>query len=432
MGNPHDNALSECQLSRIQQIVDNLYSSPHEEQCRFRIFGPSKHLDFDLDPDSKPMGFWMDTLCVPVQDENRSYRVKAIRNMKTIYENAHRVIVLDSWIEQTIHHAHLSEIAARLFLSNWQHRLWTLQEGVLAQNLFFKFKDGFTTLSELSEKQLKYRENVPGIYDSMVGQTLPLVPIANLEFHVEEEIPVYEKLSLLLSQISNRMTTKLSDETICLATILELNPESLLTIHPDKSLTPQEKEEAEKRICRERMAIFLQMIKKFDQYLFFNNLPRLDIDGFHWAPRSFLGQNGAVMPEADPNNSNTYGVFSKEEGLCGMFPGMTFGLAQESEKEINVAVSRRGAWVLNMITIESVVELDFAAKYAVISALIPQREQGECTGILGEVVQEKKNYLKVRHLSLVKIVWSDKKKRDVKGCVIASGEWLNKQKWYVI
>jgi Heterokaryon incompatibility protein (HET) len=38
--------------------------------------------------------FWMDTLCVPVNDAAR--RKKTIKTMRTVYETAGKVLVLDS------------------------------------------------------------------------------------------------------------------------------------------------------------------------------------------------------------------------------------------------------------------------------------------------------------------------------------------------
>jgi hypothetical protein len=44
------------------------------------------------------VGFWMDTLYVPIGDKYRAHRKSAIRRMGEMYEKADRVLVLDSLI----------------------------------------------------------------------------------------------------------------------------------------------------------------------------------------------------------------------------------------------------------------------------------------------------------------------------------------------
>jgi hypothetical protein len=87
MGNPEENSLPECQLSRIQEMVD---------QVNFPGREPNDHV-----------GFWMDTLCVPVKKEFRSYRDSCIRNMRHIYAATAAVLVLDSWLQAIPHTAHV-------------------------------------------------------------------------------------------------------------------------------------------------------------------------------------------------------------------------------------------------------------------------------------------------------------------------------------
>jgi hypothetical protein len=84
----------------------------------------------------------MDTLCVPVGDDHKELRKQTISQMRRIYENADRVLVLDNWVEELSVSSSIYEKELRICLPNWQHRLWTLQEGVLAQQLCIQFRDG--------------------------------------------------------------------------------------------------------------------------------------------------------------------------------------------------------------------------------------------------------------------------------------------------
>jgi hypothetical protein len=113
LGNPTGNALPFCQLSLIQKFVNETYSR-------------------------KNVGlFWIDTLCIPVQNEHKSYRKLAVRRMAQAFQDADRVIALDASLQTVSRHANYSEIAMRIALGSWSRRLWTLQETALARRLYF-------------------------------------------------------------------------------------------------------------------------------------------------------------------------------------------------------------------------------------------------------------------------------------------------------
>lgn len=122
----------------------------------------------------------MDTLCVPVKDDEA--RKQAIRKMRNIYERVDRVLVLDSWTQALPRSADIIEKACRLYLSNWQSRLWTLQEGVLAHDLFIQFKDGPQSLESM-QKDLGEAERSRSElrYYCTLGLTLYLVPLFALQ-----------------------------------------------------------------------------------------------------------------------------------------------------------------------------------------------------------------------------------------------------------
>jgi hypothetical protein len=165
-GNPDANSLPKCQVAYLQQLVDRLYDNNQKDRENRRMFGPKEIEKMDDQPETA-VGFWMDTLCVPVN--NDELRNRAIKQMRTIYQKAHRVLVLDSWVQELDRKASIVEKASRLYLCNWQHRLWTLQEGVLARNLHFQFKDGRETIEQLRRDNDKYQKTPLGFYSSIVG-----------------------------------------------------------------------------------------------------------------------------------------------------------------------------------------------------------------------------------------------------------------------
>ncbi|KAM4064589.1 hypothetical protein HRG_005043 [Hirsutella rhossiliensis] len=232
-GNPDRNALPRCQLQHIQAKVTELYSVPRrDDQSPWTMFGPWKRHS-PRNPRRQPVGFWMDTLCVPVAEEHKDLRSKAIKQMRAIYEAADRVLVLDNRVEQLAVSSSICDRAARLVVSNWQGRLWTLQEGIMAQQLFFQFSDGALALPELEEEEIRQRDKSrpsPGFWHRVSHGLLTLLSIG-LIFGSEADVPGVDGLfEALMPVAKNRLTTNLDDETVCLATLLRLDPGPLLGI----------------------------------------------------------------------------------------------------------------------------------------------------------------------------------------------------------
>ncbi len=108
-----ENAVPECQLDRIQSLV-------HAVAPSARIKG------------RRPQHFWLDTLCVPAGAEMRPVRRAAVAAMVDTYKAASAALVLSSTLEAVTTTARETERARALYLSNWNRRPWTSQEGMLA------------------------------------------------------------------------------------------------------------------------------------------------------------------------------------------------------------------------------------------------------------------------------------------------------------
>jgi len=125
LGNFINNSMPQCQLSRIQEAVDSLY------------------------PKEQSIPFWMDTILIPNQKEFVDIKEAAIHDMTQIYKNADKVLVIDSELITCSIHSNHTAIAIRILLSNWLRRLWTLQEGVFANEIHFLLSDETISLSSL-------------------------------------------------------------------------------------------------------------------------------------------------------------------------------------------------------------------------------------------------------------------------------------------
>lgn len=305
MGNENENSLPLCQLSNIQKMVDKLYAGKRRENHHISVLGPTnpfiltsekskKKVDVPDTPQA-PVGFWMDTLCVPVNDEK--LRKMTISRMRTIYTEAHRVLVLDSRVRSFSRTASQNERGSSLFLSNWQSRLWTFHEGLLARNLFFQFEDGPISLAKMERDAQKEKRSNGGQLSNFFGTRLfSKIPMFDFKVCVVEPkrmTATGERLLHYVRPLRFRSTTHKSDETLCLATLLDLNPNPLFLIR--KRPVEEEEEQAEKqRVCDERMASFVCMIGEFPPAVIFNSLQGCrsgvfnGLQGHIWATRIVL------------------------------------------------------------------------------------------------------------------------------------------------
>ena len=144
LGNPNANALPQCQLSKLRNVLRNL---PEAMENSLSTLGPyqldRKRLAFSTKEHGFGCLFWMDTLCIPVKSQHASLRAQSINDMASIYAAAINVVVLDSELQsETTKGTPASELLARILCCTWNTRSWTLQEGVLGMECLYQFEDG--------------------------------------------------------------------------------------------------------------------------------------------------------------------------------------------------------------------------------------------------------------------------------------------------
>ena len=115
LGNPKENALPLCQISRMARLCSEL-SSRHNG-----VMGK--------------VGFWIDTLCIPVHPDMKDFRKLAIKKLASTYSQASQVLVLDVDLQRCSKFCSKTELATRILCSGWMKRLWTLQEAVMSKRL---------------------------------------------------------------------------------------------------------------------------------------------------------------------------------------------------------------------------------------------------------------------------------------------------------
>ncbi|KAF2250720.1 hypothetical protein BU26DRAFT_517526, partial [Trematosphaeria pertusa] len=133
LGNPKANGLPNCQIEKLAEHLLQLERS--QESLVLRLWRAVWRRR------SKTPLVWMDTLCIPVKPEHKHLREKAINGMSLIYAGAKQVLILDDELRRIdSRNEPIQLLHARMLASKWNSRSWTLQEGALAQKVYFQFR----------------------------------------------------------------------------------------------------------------------------------------------------------------------------------------------------------------------------------------------------------------------------------------------------
>jgi hypothetical protein len=235
--------------------------------------------------------------------------------MRQVYSNAKAVLVLDDWLEQIRSDAPVLDIVTRLYQSNWIKRLWTHQEGFLPPAVWIQFSDCSVELSILSKKVEDHQSSLKatgihiGFPDAASMRLLTLYTFVTEAFKTMSEVSdkwiTYRPLAKAMVE---RKTSRLADETICLATIVGIDVQQFLNI-PDK---PDEDS------AKLRMKQFLGVLGRFETSIIFNNYERLEERGYGWAPRSLLNLRTAEMGNISDDNDDAESAFEEVNGHMGL------------------------------------------------------------------------------------------------------------------
>lgn len=290
LGNPRHNSLPQCQLLRLQDLCNALYESK---------------------PKHQPIPFWIDTLCVPIDDQ---YRKQAIANMASIYSGADKVLVLDETLMQTtIHDVELQEPLLQILCSSWSRRLWTFQEGVLSKSLHFQFRNrtlhqGDVILREhvFQQRRQEVRQNLGlelaelsrrgsatplnsgdwrwiaeyesvRVWDIGMDTTLAAARYSFALVHSQGHSDIfssdYKRLAALFPVFKWRTTSKPEDEAICMAVLLGQETSPLSSLQPP-----------------ERIKKIILSLSRVPSDMLFLAGTRFEEEGQRWIPTSFFNQ----------------------------------------------------------------------------------------------------------------------------------------------
>ena len=244
LGNPLCNGLPICQLSRLQDRVNNSTTAAN-------------------------VLFWMDTLCIPVGPEHSLFRKLAIARMQGIYESAALTLVINAELDGRSCSRDSQELAFRIAHNSWWRRLWTLQEGVSSSRLLFQFEDGTVDPAVLLQQENTTEFDIA---QRILHEALEPLKNFNL-FKIE---PKERRIFSMLRTVARRSTSHPDDEAVCLATILGIGHSELEEIIHEPAET--------------KLFKFILKQRDFPSDCIFFIAPRMTEDGYRWAPLSFVSR----------------------------------------------------------------------------------------------------------------------------------------------
>ena len=293
--NKNDRCMHSCQVERVQLTCNRLLKEGHLS-------------------DNKEVYLWIDVLCMP---REASVRGKAINHMKVIYSKAAKVLVWDRNLLQSRKTSSPIEMNTRIRMSKWAQRLWTLQEAILAKDLHIQFQDETVSVKELEEARDQARDDIDHPFHHVwkAGEPFSL-PVWKLR-QPDEECRVQRTWEA----VQFRSVTDPRDETIILANVLKLDVTRLEHIGDTPEEIVQESHDA---IADKRMGIFLDMLDEAPDLgipsgIIFFPPPKLPVDGYGWAPRTWLSKQSRSSPLMRPLRQE--GSIMKN-GLLVEFPGL--------------------------------------------------------------------------------------------------------------
>ncbi|KAL8673805.1 MAG: hypothetical protein Q9168_001770 [Polycauliona sp. 1 TL-2023] len=177
LGNVNLNSMYSCQIRKLYNLLLRLRDTGDDDFDR--NLGTRKFPDafrelrkrFGMPSPEPPVLLWIDTLCVPVGEENQGVRQSAIAQMAQIYVEAQCVLVVDPELEK-MNHKGLSDeqIFASVLCSSWNSRSWTFQEACMARLFYVQFRDGHCVVDEKWHKYMK-RIDDPTLSDTVKSGT---------------------------------------------------------------------------------------------------------------------------------------------------------------------------------------------------------------------------------------------------------------------
>ena len=238
-------------------------------------------------PETRGLPFWIDSLCVPQPLETKN---KAIQMMGQVYSLAYTVLVIDSTLRTTSSFPETLEAIIRINTGIWSTRMWTLPEGVRARNLHFDFKDGLLSTKDLRRRYDKAKQNPlhreHHVYKAGWLFSPYIFSMRNKidDLHSTKKrsgTAEHEQIAHIWQSMQWREASRIEDETLCLARLLNIDPLPLLRVEGANKA----------EIAEKRMVEFLDLLDRhigIPPGMIFLPSPKLQVRGLAWAPSLWM------------------------------------------------------------------------------------------------------------------------------------------------
>ncbi|KAF2229319.1 hypothetical protein EV356DRAFT_390947 [Viridothelium virens] len=257
---------------------------------------------------------WIDTLCCPVEAASQEdERARVMGQMRQIYEKADFVFVLDSELESINRPLSKLETAFRILTSNWMRRLWTLQEGYLARELWVQFKNEAFELDQDDIKRMNLDD--VSIESFWIARTVKALYASLRRRLMQENIDSQVESTLLAMALQGRSVTKPSDEPLCIATLLNLDAGQIAAFSTEGD-----------DCVNKRMSMLWTLMQRstigIPKSVLFYTGQKLRLDGFHWAPASLLDKAALPLVRTLFTSSSASSTTISPSGLCVQSEGI--------------------------------------------------------------------------------------------------------------
>ncbi|KAL4978837.1 hypothetical protein BDW66DRAFT_164136 [Aspergillus desertorum] len=299
LGNPQGNSLPHCQLEFLYKrarllLRDKEYIPGYDEKIYGPLYtGAVRFAHFAANAARRgdnSVLVWIDTLCIPHRSDVRSLAIQRIRD---VYTGASRTMILDS--EMMLVDSRSSskmEICLRvLYCSGWIRRLWTLQEGLAAEDkLFVLLSDKainigtipYMLLNKVDQGEIPiFQEGIATMaavawYSYFQEPTDYASAFHRFVIHNEGTKGQGEVIAWNWFNVATRATSKDRDRPTVLAGLLNLDVSKILKI----------------KGADERMRKIYSMLDMFPQDVLFLEGPRFEEYGMRWAMKAcrFTGE----------------------------------------------------------------------------------------------------------------------------------------------
>lgn len=266
-----------------------------------------------------PDYFWIDSLAIPNGDIFRHARNIATRNIHEIYRRANYTIVLESGLyRRPWENLHIGT-ATRISVSQWMSRLWTLQEAFLSPNLYFAF-DVTDELDRSAVISIDKIDQGVKAEDDRSNRCHRSVEVASLDYSKRllrkwrRELPPAENSAFepfadpkfvadVWRAVQFREPGRKEDEVLALAILFNLDVPTIAGPVPSQKLSAVDAERLSQTRMKNLLCALAQVKVDGQAHccippgFIFLERPFLDIDGFGWAPKSWLTTKAVLSPD---------------------------------------------------------------------------------------------------------------------------------------